>query len=118
MRYHRRRTATLPTSAHRRNVGNPSSSPQGKATRKGSPRGGGSRTRENANVGREPAGSGLSRRARSPHPKGGPLPSGLPSRENLGPLTQGAKQIGHRRQRLRVRPPALRLTGTSSIGRR
>ena len=41
MTHHRRRAATLPTQAHRRNVVSPSPSPQGKATRKSSPLGGG-----------------------------------------------------------------------------
>src|SRR5262249_31748305 len=46
---------------------------------------------------------GVAPPATSPHAQAGRLPSGLPSRENLGQLTWGAKHICRRRQRLLVR---------------
>src|SRR5262249_55498562 len=50
--------------------------------------------------------------------KAGGLPSGVPSREDLGQPTQGDKQIGRRQQGLLVRLPSGRPTGTPSTGRR
>src|SRR5271166_4169283 len=60
----------------------------------------------------------LSRQARSPYPKGGRLPSGLPSRENLGQLTQGDKQTCQQQKCPLVRLPTLHPTGIPSTGRR
>ncbi len=44
------------------------------------------------------------------------LPSGVPSRENLGQPTQGDKQRCRRQQCLLVRLPSVRPTGTPSLG--
>src|SRR5439155_16608097 len=94
------------------------SRPQGKRLARGADgaagKGGGSK--------RRPLGSRADRdcATRQHHPtvKAGRLPSGLPSRENLGQPTQGAKQICRRQQRLLVRLLTLQRAGTPSPGGR